>query len=78
MSALISDPDPHNRNATDGHLFVCCACGKTSTTEFGFDAAGKSTASPGWDESCMLNEHEFPIAALVWNDDMTRVVEVLP
>jgi hypothetical protein len=71
-----------NRTAKDGHLFVCCACGRTSTTRYGFESvggsAGKSTASPGWDESCMLNAQEFPVERLVWNETKTRVIEVRP
>jgi hypothetical protein len=31
--------------------FVCAACGKTSSTKYGFGG----TANPGWDTSCMLN-----------------------
>ncbi len=62
-------------------LFVCCACGKTSTTRYGYrEIAGglkyENTASPGWDESCMLNAQEFAKSRLVWNADHTRVVEV--
>ncbi len=70
-----------NKTAEPDHLFVCCACGKASTTAYGFEGGNgllpmKSTASPGWDESCMLNAQEFPIDQLVWNADKTRVVEV--
>lgn len=67
-----------NKTAEDGHLFVCCACGRTSATSWGFDADNKSTASPGWDESCMLNAREFPVSRLVFNEDFTRVIEVMP
>ena len=59
--------------AKDGHIFVCCACGKTSATRYGFDDVGLSVSTPGWDESCMLNAREFPTANLVWNDSKTRV-----
>jgi hypothetical protein len=31
-------------------VYVCCACGKTSDDKY-----GEKNASPGWDESCMLN-----------------------
>jgi hypothetical protein len=65
-----------NRIAPDDSLYVCCACGKTSTTEYGFDETGKSTASPGWDESCMLNANLFPKSRLVWDLDRARVLEV--
>ena len=48
-----------NDVAPDGMIFVCMACGKSSTTRYGFtgDDPGpyKSTADPGWDESCMMN-----------------------
>ena len=65
--------------ARDGHLFVCCACGKVSTTRYGFDATtNKSTAAPGWDESCMLNAREFSVDRLEWDRHGARVVKVLP
>lgn len=72
-----------NKTAEPGNLFVCCACGKTSTTRYGFNDANplltpKSTASPGWDESCMLNAREFPVDRLVWDKSRTHVVEVKP
>ncbi len=35
--------------APEGQVYVCGACGKTSTTRYGLDAKN------GWDESCMLN-----------------------
>lgn len=35
--------------APAGQVYVCGACGKTSTTRYGLDAAN------GWDESCMLH-----------------------
>ncbi len=65
-----------NETAKPDHLFVCCACGKTSTTRYGFDATS-STASPGWDESCMLNAREFPMERLVWSEHKTSVIKVL-
>jgi hypothetical protein len=65
-----------NQVAKEGHLFVCLACGKTSTTSYGFDDTGQSTASPGWDESCMLNAEEIRVDRLCWNTDRTRVLSV--
>ncbi len=65
-----------NKTASEDNLFVCCACGKTSTTRYGFDESNRSTASPGWDESCMMNAQEFPKDSLVWNEGRTRVVKV--
>lgn len=41
--------------APEGQVYVCGACGKTSSTRYGFDAQNKNVASGGWDESCMLN-----------------------
>lgn len=43
-----------------GQVYVCGACGKTSRNRAGFvndgtPRGGPSVASPGWDESCMLN-----------------------
>lgn len=65
-----------NKVATDGHIFVCCACGKTSTWRYGFDNFEKRTSTQGWDESCMLNAQEFPLEELVWNESKTRVIEI--
>ena len=66
-----------NEIAPDDSLYVCCACGKTSTTAYGFDAVGNSTATPGWDESCMLNARLFPKSKLVFGPSH-RVVSVTP
>jgi hypothetical protein len=77
MTSLLTQPSG-NVTADDDHLYVCCACGKTSTTAYGFDDENKSTASPGWDESCMLNARLFPKARLLWNDSKTRVLTVGP
>jgi hypothetical protein len=41
--------------APEGKTWVCCACGKTSRSRYGFDAQNKSVAMHGWDESCMLH-----------------------
>jgi hypothetical protein len=40
---------------SDGQIYVCGACGKTSPTRYGFDERERHVADPGWDESCMLN-----------------------
>lgn len=40
-----------NLAAPEGTVWVCGACGKTSTTKYGFDG----TADRGWDVSCMMN-----------------------
>jgi hypothetical protein len=37
-------------DAPVGQIWVCCMCGKTSKNR-----AGTFRASPGWDESCMVN-----------------------
>jgi hypothetical protein len=78
MTSLINKPNSGTTPTDGDHLYVCCACGKTSTTRFGFDDSNKSTASPGWDESCMLNAREYPKSRLRWNANKTRVVEVVP
>lgn len=68
-----------NQQAAVGCIFVCCACGKVSATKFGFidvDGEFRSTASPGWDESCMLKARSFPLDQLEWNDTHTRVVKI--
>ncbi len=71
----MNDHKNGNYPADEGNIFVCCACGKTSTYRYGFDESGKSTASKGWDESCMLNAQEFPVRLLEW--DGTRVISVM-
>jgi hypothetical protein len=71
---------PLNEGSTlcaDAHIWVCGACGKTSRTRYGFfkdedghtwETApdGQRVASPGWDESCMLN------AVLCYRDQRLR------
>lgn len=46
--------------APDDQVWVCRACGKTSRTQYGFDANNQDCSDRGWDESCMLN------AVLCW------------
>ena len=46
-----------------GFKWVCMACGKTSENREGGD-----TASPGWDESCMLNSRLYPLARLIYDE----------
>ena len=46
-----------NKDAPDGHVFICTACGKRSRDLYGFRAV-----SYGWDVSCTLR------AALVRED----------
>ena len=70
-----------NERADEDKVFVCMACGKTSTTRYGFiegDKPGEyvSTASSGWDEACMLNCNEVEKKRLVYNDAGTRVVQL--
>jgi len=51
------DPQPvHSGDikAEEGEIWVCGACGKTSSTRYGLD-------SRGWDASCILN------SVLCWN-----------
>lgn len=50
--------------APEGCIYVCCACGKTSPTRYGFDAKNKNVGMPGWDESCMSNSRLFRIEDL--------------
>ena len=61
--------------APEGKTWVCQACGKTSRSRYGFDAAEKSVAMGGWDESCMLNCSLFDDAQLVRNPS-GRVTEI--
>jgi hypothetical protein len=44
-----------NKRAPDGHVYVCGACGKVSRWRYGFDDNGRNDATPGWDESCMMD-----------------------
>ncbi len=60
-SPLITKIDEIYRQAPEGQVYVCGACGKTSK-----DMAGKLALSRGWDESCMLN------AILCWEDSLVR------
>lgn len=53
--------------APPGAIFVCGACGKTSTTRYG-------DGSNSWDESCMLNATLCDEASLV-RGEHGRVVE---
>lgn len=41
--------------APPGKLWLCPGCGKVSATRNGWDADGKSCASPGWDVSCAVH-----------------------
>lgn len=59
-----------DRVAPEGRLWVCLACGKTSTDRYGDD--GEHSA--GWDESCMMNSRLFDKSALVYSGG--RVVHV--
>jgi hypothetical protein len=52
--------------APEGYVFVCRACGKTSRSRYGFDVAGRSACSYGWDESCMLNCALYKIANITF------------
>lgn len=44
-----------NERAPEGHVFMCGACGKVSRWHYGFDLSNKNDATPGWDESCVMN-----------------------
>lgn len=72
LNARLADPEVRRREeeltkkgtmpARAGTIWVCCACGKTSRTKYGFDSKqsridenGYGYASYGWDESCMMN-----------------------
>ena len=74
MATLVTQPDSGTDPAPEGYLYVCLACGKFSTTRYGFDGTNARTASPGWDESCVLNAMCMRAALIVWNDAKTRVV----
>ena len=62
----------YERFAPEGWLWVCHACGKTHTDQYGSQGEG----SHGWDESCALNSALYPRSRLVFSGK--RVVEVLP
>lgn len=61
------------RIAPKGKIWVCMACGKFQLT----DRYGAEDGSSGWDESCMLNSELFDVDSIVWNDDSSRVVQIL-
>ena len=52
------------RFAPAGWVWVCHACGKTHTDQYGIEGSGDR----GWDESCMLNSKCYPIDLLVYNE----------
>lgn len=55
--------------APDGSVFVCSACGKVSTTRYGFTGSDPgpytSTASPGWDASCAMHAVLIKVAHVI-------------
>ena len=45
-----------NKEAPEGMIWVCGACGRTSRWRYGFDVDGNECEkSHWWDESCMMN-----------------------
>lgn len=55
--------------AAEGQVWICGACGKTSPTKYGFDAANKNVGQPGWDESCMMNSVLCLTSSIKRNDE---------
>lgn len=55
--------------APKGMIWVCVACGKKSSTRYGFDANEHNVADYGWDESCILHAKLYRIADLVLRKD---------
>ena len=43
-----------NRKAPEGHIYICTACGRTSSWRYGFDDKGDRTSDGNWDESCTM------------------------
>ena len=54
-----------DRFARPGTIWVCGACGKTATDQYGIEGEH----SPGWDESCMLNSILCDAGSLVCGTD---------
>ena len=54
--------------APEGQTWVCCACGKTARSRYGFDAEGNRTTRQRWDESCAMNAELFSNTRLVFGD----------
>ena len=48
-----------NKEAPEGQVFVCAACGKRSRDKYGYQKIDRL-----WDESCMLN------SVLVYEDSL--------
>lgn len=47
---------PGTTPCADDEVWVCCACGRTSPTKYGFDASGKTVANHwGYNENCAMN-----------------------
>lgn len=65
--------DPYFKDAPDGQVYVCGACGKTSPNR----APGTKGASRGWDESCMLNSFLCYIDGIE-RDDKGQIRKVRP
>jgi hypothetical protein len=62
-----------DHTAAGDETYVCLACGKTSRTKYGLDRS----ASPGWDESCMLNSVLYKTSDLVFaGPEKTRVASI--
>lgn len=51
--------DDHNKKLTKGYIWQCQACGKKNPGDL-FNNDG--LADYGWDESCILNAEQVPIA----------------
>ena len=44
-----------NKEAPEGYIYVCAACGKQSPTRSGWNKDNKYVAERGWDSSCFLH-----------------------
>jgi hypothetical protein len=64
--------DGSNRQAPDGKIWVCMACGKISKNKYGTDPY----RSHGWDESCFVNSELYDESRLVFDDDKRYVIKI--
>lgn len=68
MKRLQAQQPSGTKECADGTLWVCCHCGKTSLTKFGFDANGVDVASYGWDAACVLGAVLCKVGGPPWEE----------
>lgn len=67
-----------NRQAPEGHIWVCAACGKTADWAYGFDEHQKNAAMQGWDESCATWAHLVRLEDVAERSEGGRILKLKP